>query len=178
MLLNVLAMGQLTQDKSALIPKLNLIIEEKPQTEQAKRAKEMLDIIQSGYSKNEELDFNKKYFFEYVSDVPQYVIVLLDEEDDTDFSKGAISDFAVKKFKSSKLRVSSKITLSEKSFILVQEFASITLANKFIDAYKAGFEFIDDLQDNKIYIITQENLKKLIETAKFEEYKLFYLDNY
>ena len=178
MLLNVLAMGQLTQDKSTLIPKLNLIIEEKPQTEQAKRAKEMLDIIQSGYSKNEELDFNKKYFFEYVSDVPQFVIVLLDEEDDTDFSKGTISDFAVKKFKSSKLRVSSKITLSEKSFILVQEFASITLANKFIDAYKAGFEFIDDLQDNKIYIITQENLKKLIETAKFEEYKLFYLDNY
>ena len=171
-------MGQLTQDKSTLIPKLNLIIEEKPQTEQAKRAKEMLDIIQSGYSKNEELDFNKKYFFEYVSDVPQYVIVLLDEEDDTDFSKGTISDFAVKKFKSSKLRVSSKITLSEKSFILVQEFASISLANKFIDAYKAGFEFIDDLQDNKIYIITQENLKKLIETAKFEEYKLFYLDNY
>ncbi len=76
------------------------------------------------------------------------------------------------------MRVSSKITLSEKSFILVQEFASITLANNFIDAYKAGFEFIDDLQDNKIYIITQENLKKLIETAKFEEYKLFYLDNY
>jgi tetratricopeptide (TPR) repeat protein len=178
MLLNVLAMGQLTQDKSTLIPKLNLIIEEKPQTEQAKRAKEMLDIIQSGYSKNEELDFNKKYFFEYVSDVPQYVIVLLDEEDDTDFSKGTISDFAVKKFKSSKLRVSSKITLSEKSFILVQEFASISLANKFIDAYKAGFEFIDDLQDNKIFIITQENLKKLIETAKFEEYKLFYNDNY
>ena len=76
------------------------------------------------------------------------------------------------------MRVSSKITLTEKSFILVQEFASITLANKFIDSYKAGFEFIDDLQDNKIYIITQENLKKLIETAKFEEYKLFYLDNY
>ena len=178
MLLNVLAMGQLTEDKSILIPKLNLIIEEKPQTDQATRAKEMLDIMQSGYSKNEEIDFNKKYFFEYVSDVPQYVIVLLDEDDETDLSKGTISDFAVKKFKSSKLRVSSKITLSEKSFILVQEFASITLANKFIDAYKAGFEFIDDLQDNKIYIITQENLKKLIETAKFEEYKLFYLDNY
>ena len=178
MLLNVLAMGQLTEDKATLIPKLNLIIEEKPQTEQAKRAKEMLEIIQSGYSKNEAINFNKKYFFEYVSDVPQYVIVLLDEEDDTDYSKGTISDFAVKKFKSSKLRVSSKITLSEKPFILVQEFASITLANKFIDAYKAGFEFIDDLQDNKIYIITQENLKKLIETAKFEEYKLFYLDNY
>ena len=178
MLLNVLAMGQLTEDKTTLIPKLNQIIEEKPQTEQANRAKEMLEIIQLGYSKNEELDFNKKYFFEFVSDVTQYVIILLDNEDDMEDSKGTISDFTTKKFKSSKLRVSSKITLSEKSFILVQEFASISLADKFIDAYKAGFEFIDDLQDNKIYIITQENLKKLIETAKFEEYKLFYNDNY
>ena len=178
MLLNVLAMGQLTEDKTTLIPKLNQIIEEKPQTEQANRAKEMLEIIQLGYSKNEELDFNKKYFFEFVSDVTQYVIILLDNEDDMEDSKGTISDFTTKKFKSSKLRVSSKITLSEKSFILVQEFASISLADKFIDAYKAGFEFLDDLQDNKIYIITQENLKKLIETAKFEEYKLFYNDNY
>ena len=178
MLLNVLAMGQLTEDKTTLIPKLNQIIEEKPQTEQANRAKEMLEIIQSGYSKNEELDFNKKYFFEFVSDVTQYVIILLDNEDDMEDSKGTISDFTTKKFKSSKLRVSSKITLSEKSFILVQEFASISLADKFVDAYKAGFEFLDELQDNKIYIITQENLKKLIETAKFEEYKLFYNDNY
>ncbi|MEN9914626.1 MAG: hypothetical protein RL528_1385 [Bacteroidota bacterium] len=178
MLLNVLAMGQLTKDKSTLIPKLNLIIDEKPQSEQAERAKEMLKIIQTGYSKNEELDFNKKYFFDFVSDVTQYVIILLDNEDDMDDSKGTISDFTTKKFKSSKLRVSSKITLSEKSFILVQEFASISLADKFVDAYKAGFEFLDELQDNKIYIITQENLKKLIETAKFEEYKLFYNDNY
>ena len=178
MLLNVLAMGQLTEDKSTLIPKLNLIIDEKPQSEQAERAKEMLKIIQTGYSKNEELDFNKKYFFEFVSDVTQYVIILLDNEDDIDDSKSTISDFTTKKFKSSKLRVSSKITLSEKSFILVQEFASISLADKFVDAYKAGFEFLDELQDNKIYIITQENLKKLIETAKFEEYKLFYNDNY
>ena len=178
MLLNVLAMGQLTEDKKTLIPKLNLIIEEKPQSVQAERAKEMLEIIQTGYSKNEELNFNKKYYFEFVSDVNQYVIILLDTEDDTDGSKSIISDFTTKKFKSSKLRVSSKITLSEKSFILVQEFASISLADKFVDAYKAGFEFLDDLQDNKIYIITQENLKKLIETAKFEEYKLFYNDNY
>ena len=178
MLLNVLAMGQLTEDKTTLIPKLNQIIEEKPQTEQANRAKEMLEIIQSGYSKNEELDFNKKYFFEFVSDVTQYVIILLDNEDDIEDSKGTISDFTTKKFKSSKLRVSSKITLSEKSFILIQEFASISLADKFIDTYKASFEFLDDLQDNIICIITQENLKKLIETAKFEEYKLFYNDNY
>ena len=178
MLLNVLAMGQLTEDKTTLIPKLNLIIEEKPQTEQATRAKEMLEIIQLGYSKNEEINFNKKYIFNFQSDVPQYIIILPDEDEDVDDIKGVIADFVTKKFKSSKLRVSSKITLSEKSFILVQEFSSITIANNFINSYKAGFEYLDDLQDNKIYIISQENLKKLIETAKFDEYISFYNDNY
>jgi hypothetical protein len=178
MLLNVLAMGQLTEDKATLIPKLNLIIEEKPQTEQATRAKEMLEIIQKGYSKNEEINFNKIYIFNFQSDVPQYIIILPDEDEDVEDIKGVISDFVTKKFKSKKLRVSSKITLSEKSFILIQEFSSITIANNFINSYKAGFEDLDDLQDNKIYIISQENLKKLIETAKFDEYISFYNDNY
>ena len=44
--------------------------------------------------------------------------------------------------------------------------------------YKGGSDILDGLQTKKIFIITQENLKKLIETAKFDEYKLFYDDNY
>ena len=31
---------------------------------------------------------------------------------------------------------------------------------------------------NKIYIINQENLKKLIETSKFDEYNSFFMDYY
>lgn len=178
MLLNVLAMGQLTEDKSSLIPKLNLIIEENPKADQATRAKEMLEIIQVGYSKNEEINFNKIYIFNFQSDVPQFVIVLPDEDEDIEDIKGMISDFVSEKFRSSKLRVSSKITLAEDPFILIQEFPSISIANDFIDTYKAGFEYLDYLQDNKIYIISQENLKKLIETAKFDEYISFYNDNY
>jgi len=47
-----------------------------------------------------------------------------------------------------------------------------------VSFYKYGEDDLDDLFDNKILLITQENLKKLIETAKFDEYKLFYEDNY
>lgn len=178
MLLNVLASGQLTDNKKDLLPKLNRIIEEKPGTVQALRAKEMTDIINGGYSKNEIVSFSKTYIYKFDSGVPQYAIVLLDDDDDVEVSKNTISDFSSKKFKTTRVKVSAKMTTTEKNFILIQEFPTIKIAEEYINAYKAGAELLDDLQDNKIYIITQENLKKLIETAKFDEYKSFYDDNY
>ncbi len=178
MLLNVLAVGQTTENKKELVPKLKAIIAEKPGTPQAVRAKEMLDVLDKGFSKNEAVNFNKTYAYEYSTTGNQNVIVLLDEEDDSEDAKKLISDFSNKKFKTNKVKVSMKTTMSEKNFMLVQEFPSIKVAQEYIDAYKAGFEILDDLQDNKIYIISNENLKKLIETSKFDEYKLFYDDNY
>ncbi|MFM7758681.1 MAG: tetratricopeptide repeat protein [Crocinitomicaceae bacterium] len=178
LLLNALAFGQINENKQELVPKLKKIIEEKPGTPQAQRAKEMLDIIKNGYSKNEPVNFNKNYSFSYNPDVAQYVIVLMDEEDDVDDAKGVISDFTTRKLKLTKMKISSKLTLTEKHMVLIQEFSKIKDAEDFVNAYKAGFEDLGEYQDNNIYIITQENLKKLIESSKFEEYKLFYDDNY
>jgi hypothetical protein len=178
MLLNVLATGQLTENKQELVPKLNAIIAEKPGTPQALRAKEMLDILKTGFSKNEAVNFNKTYSFTYSTEGPQYVYILLDEDDDAEDARNLITDFSNKKFKTNRVKVTMKTTVSEKNFMLVQEFPNVRVAQEYINAYKAGFEILDDLQDNKIYIVTPENLKKLIETAKFDEYKLFYDDNY
>ncbi len=178
LLLNALAFGQINENKQELMPRLKKIIEEKPGTPQAIRAKEMLDIIKNGYSKNEPVNFNKTYSFSYNPDVAQYVIVLMDEEDDVDDAKGVISDFTTRKLKLTKMKISPKLTLTEKHMVLIQEFSKIKDAEDFVNAYKAGFEDLGDYQDNKIYIITQENLKKLIESSKFDEYKLFYDDNY
>ena len=177
MLLNVLAAGQLTENKKDLLPLLKRIIDEKPGTEQAIRAKEMIDVINKGFSKNEEVNFNKTYIYKFDDKVSQFIIVELDKDDDTEDAKNYISDFS-KSFKKSKVKVSAKMTTSEQNFILIQEFPTITIANEYISAYKYGEDDLDDLFDNKIYIITQENLKKLIETAKFDEYKQFYEDNY
>jgi len=178
LLLNALAFGQINENKQELVPRLKKIIEEKPGTPQAQRAKEMLDIIKNGYSKNEPVNFNKNYLFSYNPDVAQYVIVLMDQEDDVDDAKGIISDFTTRKLKLTKMKISSKLTLTEKHMVLIQEFSKIRDAEDYVNAYKAGFEDLGEYQDNNIYIITQENLKKLIESSKFDEYKLFYDDNY
>jgi hypothetical protein len=178
MLLNALAFGQLNENKKDLIPRLNRIVEEKPSSEQATRAKEMLAIIKNGYSTSTPVNFGKKSIFTDIPNVPQFVIVLLDEDEDIEDARNAISDFSSKAFKLAKVKVTQKMTLAEKEFVLVQEFQSAKIAGEYINAYKAGFEYLDDFQNNKIYIINQENLKKLIETSKFEDYKTFYFDNY
>lgn len=178
LLLNVLATGQLTADKKSLLPKLNQIIDEKPGSAQAIRAKEMIAIILNGFSKNEALPEPKPSIFKYDDKVTQFVMVLMDAEEDANDAKNDISDFTTKQFKNSKLKVQSKLTIKETAFVLVSEFASVKLANDYINAYKAGYEQLNQWHNNRVQIITQENLKKLIESSNFELYKEFYDLNY
>jgi len=178
LLLNALAAGQLTENKTAIIPKLTNIIDEKPGSPQALRAKEMLDIITKGYSINEALPVPKQGIYTYNDTVTQFLIVLMDQEEDANDARNDINDFNTKKFKSLKLKVQSKLTLNETGFILISEFESIKLANDYIFSYKAGYEQLDQWQNNRIQIITLENLKKLIESSNFESYKEFYDLNY
>lgn len=179
LLLNALAVGQQATDKQVLVPLLQRIIDEKPKSDQAIRAKEMLDILKKGYSK---FDANKPKketsIYTDIPNVPQFVIVLLDDDEEADDLRTVVANFSTKAFKTAKVKVSVKTTLDEKNFILISEFPTSKIAWDYLNAYKAGAEYLDDYQNNKIFIINQENLKKLIETSKFDEYKGFFIDNY
>ncbi|NDB34428.1 MAG: hypothetical protein EB023_03590 [Flavobacteriia bacterium] len=63
-------------------------------------------------------------------------------------------------------------------FLTLIAFASVLSANEYLNAFKAGIEELGDYQNNKCLIITQENLKKLIESDNFEAYKTFHDLNY
>ncbi|MEN9699851.1 MAG: hypothetical protein RLZZ301_1049 [Bacteroidota bacterium] len=178
LLLNALAFGQLTENKKELIPRLQRIIDEKPKSDQAQRAKEMIAIIDKGYSKFQLPEAKKPSLFVDLPNVTQYVIVLLDEDEEVDELRNAVASFATKAFKTTKVKVTGKTTVAETNFVLIQEFPTTKIAWDFVNAYKAGVEYLDDYQNNKIYIINQENLKKLIETSKFDDYKAFFIDNY
>ncbi|MCE2685798.1 MAG: hypothetical protein LW839_03050 [Cryomorphaceae bacterium] len=179
LLLNALAIGQQATDKQVLTPLLQRIIDEKPKSDQAIRAKDMLEILQKGYSKfDPKIATPKNSIYVDIPNVLQFAIVLLDEDDDADDLRTTIANFSNKAFKTSKVKVSVKTTLSEKNFILISEFPTTKIAWDYLNAYKAGATYLDDYQNNKIYIINQENLKKLIETSKFDDYKGFFIDNY
>jgi NADPH-dependent 7-cyano-7-deazaguanine reductase QueF len=70
------------------------------------------------------------------------------------------------------------MTLKETKMVLVSDLKGVSAAQDFINLYKSSFEQLGDFQNNKIKIITQENLKKLIESDNFEAYNQFYDLNY
>ena len=178
LLLNVFANGQVTENKEEIVPLINRVIEEKPGTPQADIAQELLDILKNGFSKNDSINFDPEYIYKYDDTEKHFVIVLLDEDDDEEDVKYGVSAFNKKKHKAKKLKTSSNLTVNKTAFVLVKEFENIRLAQEYINSYKAGYEILDEYQDNKIYSIGKNNLKILIETSNFEEYKSFFIDFY
>jgi len=178
MLLNAMALGQITADKQLLVPKLKNLIDEKQGTPQAIRAKELLDILAKGTSKFEAYKPKSNGMFVYNDSVPQLILVLLDEEEDVEDLKSEVSDFVTKVYKKSKLKITTAMTLKETKMVLVSDLKGVSAAQDFINLYKSSFEQLGDFQNNKIKIITQENLKKLIESDNFEAYNQFYDLNY
>ena len=178
--LNVLAFGQITSDKTLLIPKLKNIIEEKPGTPQAVQSKELLVLLEKGVSVFEPYKPKTNGIFVLNESVNQFVLILLDEKEEEDFDdlKATVSDFTSQNFKQVSLKLTTAITKKEHNLLLVSDFKTISKAKEYINTYKASVDDLGDYQNNTIVIITQENLKKLIESDNFDEYKTFYDLNY
>jgi hypothetical protein len=157
---------------------LTNIIEEKPGTPQAIRAKELLAILEKGVSVFEPDVAKSNGIFVYNDSVTQFIMVLLDEEEDFDELKASVSDFTSKSFKKNKLKVTSALSTKETKMVLVADFKNSTMAMDYLNLYKASIDILGDFQNNKILIISQENLKKLIESDNFDGYKTFYDLNY
>lgn len=177
LLLNVMSYGQLTSDKKTLEPKLKNILAEKPGTPQAARAKEWLDLLQKGYSTFDPYVPKTNGIYIFNDSIPQLVMVALDEGEELDDLKYEVSNVAALAGKN-KLKVTAALTLKGKNLVLVSEFKTRGMASDFLQQVKSSFYESEVFNDNKILIITQENLKKLIETDTFESYKDFYDLNY
>ncbi len=173
LLLKAMCQGKLNPEKSTLLPTLNLLIKEFPETPEAIRAQEMVDIIQNGYSKNEVVDFSKKSIFNYADNVSHYVLIFLPKEENTSLAKTKVVDFHREFYSRAKLKVSSKIYGSDQSIILVDDFKNDLEAKEYMRTFKATRKYLFDLQNAKTLLITQENLKTLFQTQKLKEYEEF-----
>ena len=172
-------MGQITEDKSLLEPLINRVIDEKPGTPQAEVAKDLLDILKNGYSDNVELSFEPDYIYKRAFSEKHFVIIFVDEEDEEiEDLKSGVKSFNRRIHKSKWLKESISKTAKKDPFVVVKEFDDSKLAQDYINSYKAGYEYLEEFQNNKIYSIGKTNLKLLIETSKLDEYKSFFDDFY
>jgi len=178
MLLKALSMGQINENKNDLLPTLNAVIDEYPETLEADKAREMIDIIKNGYSKNELVDFGSKSPFKYDDSEPQMVIIFLEPDENSNLAKSKIVDFQREFFSRDKLKVSSKIYSPSQSIILVSGFETEADGIEYIRVYKRTRKYLLDLQNAKILMITSDNLKVLFEKQNLPEYETFYEEYY
>lgn len=178
MLLLAMSKGQTTEDKQSLLPILERVIAEYPNSDESKRAEEMIDIIQNGYSKFEPAVFGNNTIYNYEENSSQLVLVFLGEKDNVDVSKTKISDFTREFFPNSKAKVTSNLFGSNQNVVMVAEFPKLADAKEYVRKYKATKKHLLNLQEAKIIIISPKNLKILFESKELKQYELFYQEYY
>jgi hypothetical protein len=179
MLLKALAMGQMNEDKLGLLPVLEQVVDEYPATPEEKRAKEMIDIIKNGYSKNIEADFSSKAIYNYQEGEEVWVLIFPGEKEQKNIglAKTDVSDFNKEYFGRNKLITDSKVFGTDQSVIVVKTLSEKDAAS-YVTKFKKTKKYLGDMMNAKIIYITKENLKILFETKKLEEYESFFLEYY
>lgn len=179
MLLKALSLGQLNVDKSPLVPVLNQLVKEYPETPEEARAKEMLNIIENGYSANIESDFSKKEVYTYSDHAELWVVIFPSQEDQKNLglTQSNVADFNKEFFSRSRLTTDLKVLGGNTNVILVKKMNEKE-AKTYLDKFRKTKKHLGNLQNAKTFFISKENLVKLIETNKLEEYEYFYLENY
>ena len=178
MLLKALSTGQTTERKEELLPILNQVLEEYPETSEAARAQEMIDVIKNGYSKNIEANFESNFIFEYEDGARQLVIVILGKDESVSVSKNKVSDFNREYFPKERIKVSSKLFGTDQSIVLLQDFETEADAKAYVRKFKSTRKYLLDLQNAKTIIITAKNMKLLFETLDLNQYEAFYDEFY
>lgn len=177
MLLKAMCLGQIKEQKDTLIPVLQQVVEEYPETPESVRAQEMIDIIKNGYSENIEVDFSNKSPYRYDDRQKLRVMVFLDEGTSATSAKTRIIDFHREFFSRERLKVDSKV-FGKSSVVLIDEFETESAAAKYITTYKRTRKYLLNLQNAKIMMVTKDNLKVLLQKQSLAEYQKFYDEYY
>ncbi len=174
MLLKALCHGQLNENKQEMVPVLEQLIAEYPGSMESERAMELMNIIANGYSQDVPYDFAKAKIFSYDDKLPYKVLVFIGEKETSNGARTKVTDFNREFFSRERLKVSSKIYGKDESVILVEEFPDQMSAAKYIRVFKQTRKYLLDLQNAKIYMITNDNLRVLFKEQNLVEFEKFY----
>lgn len=178
MLLKAMCLGELEQDKTKLLPVLEQLVTEYPESPEAVRGREMIGIIKNGYSENSPVNFESDSPYQFDERAKMRVFVILPENISSTAGKTRVSDFNREFFRNIVLKVDSKILGKSQGVILVEEFDDEIMANDYIRAFKNTKRGLLDLSEAKIYMISKENMKVLFTRMNLEEFEAFYTEYY
>ncbi|MDX1653002.1 MAG: hypothetical protein R3277_10950 [Brumimicrobium sp.] len=177
-LLKAMAMGHLNNDKSTLIPVLQKVISEYPETDVAHKAEEMLKYIQEGVPEFKPFDLSATSQFQIRGNDKFFVLIYLPKGGNQTETLRSVSDFNREFFSRSRLSPSPVMYSPDMTFIQVKEFESTAEAKEYIRTFKKTKKHLEELRNNDILFISKENFKTLVKEKALEDYERFYQVNY
>ena len=177
LLLKVTSKAQITADKKSLIPDLNYIIEQCPDSEESNRAAEMIGIIEKGYSKNEPFVGKKRpYINDESSEI--YGLVILENKLKGDDAKIKVSSFNKNIFKKWKIKTTALVLDEKRDLLLLKKFKTSAKGKEYILAFKKNKQYLSKYRSANIFLISKGNLQILLKRKDITEYEEFYDETY
>lgn len=178
MLLKAMSLGQMSSNKTDLIPVLEQLKTDYPSTPEATRADEMLNIIKNGYSKNDPADFSSKNIYTHSTTGEFWIIVLLSDDDEKKLFnvKNKIADFNALYFSKNKFTTETKL-VGDKNVITVKT-TDFKTAQTYVNKFAASHAELGNISKSEIFYITKDNLIKLFESGNLEGYQNFFFEKY
>ena len=97
---------------------------------------------------------------------------------DVNKSKNKVADFNKTSFSKDQLKTKSVFLNTSDQMILVENFKNLNDAMDYYTAFKVNKGGVSDLQKQKFFIISPENLTKLYLEKNIKNYEIFFKDFY
>ena len=179
-LLNAMILGNI-EGKTAYIGGLKDIIAKYPNTEEEKRAKEIIRLlgVESATPLGKDSTSTVQAYTYTPNDV-HYVIMLVGKMvDKLNDMKNSIASYNKEFYSFDKIKVTNIFLDTETPLIVLRQFEKGEGAFKYIDnAYKNKDSFYKDLKNDQLLIISKENYKALLLNKDLENYKSYVEKNY
>lgn len=178
MLLKAMCMGETERDKTTLLPVLEMLVTEYPETPEAERGREMINIIKNGYSESIPVDFSSNSPYSVDENAKMRIMIFLPDGVATNTGVNRVSNFNKEYFSLEGLRVDTKLFGMEQSIIIVDQFEDEIKASAYITAFKNTKKHLLNLSEAKIFMITRDNMKVLFQKLDLAEFEKFYEEFY
>lgn len=187
-LLDAMSTGALKEGggKEVYVKKLKELIGKYPNTDEEKRAKEILrllgdrSVIQGGKLDKEKME-NLNKVFRVEEDKVHYGIVVFDDKVDLNKVKANISDYNRKNHKLDRLRISNIYLGSDtnRPVIIIRKFKDKKLAMKYYNGVVSDLkDFMSVKTGFDLFVVNQYNYRQVLRNKSVEEYRLFFAENY
>jgi hypothetical protein len=179
LILKAMAMGRVNPDKTTLLPTLEQAVQEFPETVIAEKAQELIGFIKNGIPLFQDFDVvETSDLYSYSPKDKLFVLVFLEESDDSRVAQTKIADFNREFFSRDRLKTGAQLLDAKTSMVVVREFNDANAAREYLKSFERTKKHVSDYKSRKILFISSENFKVFMKEKDIAVYEKFFFDNY